>query len=716
MALVTVGLGGTHLINQDETDAITFLGLGTLDIAGTAVAPIDVTLSQVAGIGLLDTITVTNANVMLNGVAGVSALTSLLIGGGGRLELSNTANIAVGTTVAFTASSGHLVLDSGVNLSLLSGISGFGPGNSIDVGPVATALAYADAPGANTGGVLTLLNGSNPVDAIQFSSGDFSTTSFKLSSDGIGGSLIDFETAVTAVTALPAVADLGIGQTTTLTLAISQPVSVTGGIPSLTLSDGGTAIYDPGASTPTALAFAYTVAAGQNAADLAISAVALNGAAMTDAAGNPVNLADAAVNPAGILRIDGMAPTVTDLTASPSTGDTGAGQAITFNLGISEPVTVAGGTPTLALSSGGTGAFDAGASTPQNLVFIYMVAPGQNTADLAVTAASLNGATITDGAGNAADLSGATGNPAGILQVDTTAPTVIGVAASPSTASGQVVGITLDTSEPVIVSGGTPTLALSNGGTATYDPASSTPTGLAFTYTVGAGQSTAGMAVTASNLNGATITDGAGNAADLTGAVGPLPAPSVPNNFRILDTTTDASFEAPGDNYNGPVANLQHQYITTTPDNVNIVALTPNVFIHSGSGTDAIDVSKTNGTNVLDGSVGSNFLVGGTGMDTFFVDDRTATSDIWSTVSNFHPNDAVTLYGITPTGFAFDWEDNQGAAGYTGLTLHAIAAGKPIASMTIAGYSTSDLSNGRLTVSFGTDQASQSNYLYIHGA
>jgi hypothetical protein len=58
--------------------------------------------------------------------------------------------------------------------------------------------------------------------------------------------------------------------------------------------------------------------------------------------------------------------------------------------------------------------------------------------------------------------------------------------------------------------------------------------------------------------------------------------------------------------------------------------------------------------------------------------------------------------------------DGQGAAGFTGLTLHATAAGKPTASLTLAGFTSSDLSNGRLSVSFGTDPASGSAYLYVH--
>jgi len=192
---------------------------------------------------------------------------------------------------------------------------------------------------------------------------------------------------------------------------------------------------------------------------------------------------------------------------------------------------------------------------------------------------------------------------------------------------------------------------------------------------------------------------------------GTTPAATV----SIYDTTTNAAipdtFSHP---YSGPVAGLQNEFIDITTNSLNITALVPNSFLHSGSGNDAIDVSKVNGSNVLDGSTGSNFLVGGAGNDTFFVDDRTATTDIWSTVVNFHSGDAATIFGVTPTGFAFDWENGQGAVGATGLTLHALAAGKPTASLTLAGYTKADLSNGRLGVSFGSDTAG-SPYLYVHG-
>lgn len=117
---------------------------------------------------------------------------------------------------------------------------------------------------------------------------------------------------------------------------------------------------------------------------------------------------------------------------------------------------------------------------------------------------------------------------------------------------------------------------------------------------------------------------------------------------------------------------------------------------------------------MLDGGSGSNFLTGGSsGLDTFFVDDLVATSDVWSTLSNFIAGDAATVWGVTAQDFAINWVNDQGAAGFTGLTLHATAPGKPTASLTMVGYSQADLSSGRLSVSFGASGGS--NYMYIHG-
>jgi hypothetical protein len=80
----------------------------------------------------------------------------------------------------------------------------------------------------------------------------------------------------------------------------------------------------------------------------------------------------------------------------------------------------------------------------------------------------------------------------------------------------------------------------------------------------------------------------------------------------------------------------------------------------------------------------------------------------------FHGGDSATVWGVTPQDFALNFVDGQGAGGFTGLTLHATAAGKPIASLTLAGFTQADMTSGRLSVQFGTDQASGSAFMFIH--
>ena len=300
----------------------------------------------------------------------------------------------------------------------------------------------------------------------------------------------------------PSSGDLNAGKTVTLTLNLSEAVTVAGGTPTLTLNDGGTATYTGGSGT-NALTFSYTVAAGQNTAGLAATAVNLNRRPITDGAGNAANLSLTGLTQTG-PQIDTTAPTISSIVESPSSGDLNAGKVVTLTLDMSEAVTVntTGGTPTLTLNDGGTATYVSGSGT-NALTFSYTVAAGQNTPDLMETAVNLNGATITDGAGNAANLS-LTGLPQGSPQIDTTTPTVSSVMESPSSGdldAGKTVTLTLNLSEAVTVAGGTPTLTLNDGGTATYTGGSGT-NALTFSYTVAAGQNTASLAATAVNLNG----------------------------------------------------------------------------------------------------------------------------------------------------------------------------------------------------------------------
>ena len=196
-----------------------------------------------------------------------------------------------------------------------------------------------------------------------------------------------------------------------------------------------------------------------------------------------------------------------------------------------------------------------------------------------------------------------------------------------------------------------------------------------------------------------------------------LPVAALPN-FLVVNTTNTLASSSRGDSYSGPFAGLQHQYINITPDSLAIAAASPNSFIVTGSGNDAIDVSSVGGNNVLDGGTGSNFLVGGAGNDTFFIDNRNETAVTWSTVANFHSGDAATLWGLTPQNVAMQWLDEQGAIGHQGLTLAITGPGRPNVNLTLSGYTTTDLSNGRLSTVFGIrsdmPDIPQNPYLYIH--
>ena len=125
----------------------------------------------------------------------------------------------------------------------------------------------------------------------------------------------------------------------------------------------------------------------------------------TDAAGN-TSAASNYVEP--VINLPG--PTATSVVASGTgitngSGDLNAGHVVTFTIAMTEDVTVAGGTPTLTLSDGGTATYTGGSGN-NVLTFSYTVAVGQNTTDLAVTAVNLNGATIADDNGNNAVLAG----------------------------------------------------------------------------------------------------------------------------------------------------------------------------------------------------------------------------------------------------------------------------------------------------------------------
>ena len=187
-------------------------------------------------------------------------------------------------------------------------------------------------------------------------------------------------------------------------------------------------------------------------------------------------------------------PLVSAVAASPSTGIEVAGNTITLTLTMTEVVTVTG-TPTLSLNDGGTATYTGGSGTGA-LTFSYTVsATDSDVSALAITQVNVpNGATITDASGNTANLAGAADHIHRSADRSAATRQILSIAESPSSGdldAGKTVTLTLNLSEAVTVAGGTPTLTLNDGGTATYSGGSGT-NALTFSYTVGAGQNTAG--------------------------------------------------------------------------------------------------------------------------------------------------------------------------------------------------------------------------------
>ena len=503
--------------------------------------------------------------------------------------------------------------------------------------------------------------------------------------------------------------DLNAGKSGTVTLTTSEAVTVTGGAPTLTLNDGGSATYDAAHSTATSLVFDYTVAAGQNTASLAATAVNLNSAIVSDSAGNAANLSLSGLAQNG-PQIDTTAPTapviandVSDgnntvtlsgtaeanstvtvydgqavlgtttasaggnwsyatgalangvqtftASATDAAGNTGAisnavdpfvGQLASPSIVATSPDggTIGGITNATSLTLSGSAVADSAvavfdgstelATVTANTSGVWSYTTGTlangshsftatdsvagtvSTASAPVTvtvdtvAPSLTESLVVDtgisstdqitsnptlsGNGNAnavvtltegttvlgttiANANGVwTFTPTGLAQgshtivasetdaagnigtasltftLDSTAPTVTSASisgnginnGSGTLTAGETAVLTLALSGAVTVAGGVPSLALSNGATAVYDAAHSTATSLAFDYTVQGGQSSSSLAVTGVNLNSATVTDVAGNAANFAGATSTFPSLTV-NASPTSVTTLNAN-------------------------------------------------------------------------------------------------------------------------------------------------------------------------------
>ena len=163
-----------------------------------------------------------------------------------------------------------------------------------------------------------------------------------------------------------------------------------------------------------------------------------------------------------------------------------------------------------------------------------------------------------------------------------------------------------------------------------------------------------------------------------------------------VDATAEPLLATTNANTVGVISEKQIQSMPAFGRDVfQLVQLTPGVF---GDGSQ----QAGGGNNILDAGAGSDFLTGGSGDNQFYLDARSLVLNQWDTISDGHAGDGITCWGVTPQDFALTWLNGQGASGYTGLTGVFTAFGKPEVGVTLSGYTTADLSNGRLSVSYGS--------------
>ena len=447
-------------------------------------------------------------------------------------------------------------------------------------------------------------------------------------------------------------APYGVDDTIEATVTFSKLVKVTG-TPTLTLNIGAsekTANYTGGTGT-TALVFGYAVVSGDEDADgitIAANQLSLNGGTITDATGNPATLTHPAVPAQGSQQmqvakgafaaagafaavqqsqgasqstrhsVDGVSPSIATngvsiASPSPSSGFYKTGETLQVQVTFSEVVKVTG-TPQLGLTIG-TSVKTAGytrRTDSTSLVFEYRVASGDADADgitIAANQLSLNGGTIEDTAGNAATLTHTALTPQSGHKVDTTRPSITSLAITSTPGSkdtytvDETIQVQVTFSETVTVTG-TPQLTLKIG--TGYKPASwrratNTPN-LTFGYTVATEDTdTDGISIDASQLSG-TITDTAGNPADLTNTVLPtqtahkvgiLPTDALGSTpvQQVKDTSDNTSApNHPELSDQGPT-----QQVDTTTPQVSSVAFTSTGPYTLG---DVIKITVTTAENV----------------------------------------------------------------------------------------------------------------------
>ncbi|MDF9618237.1 Ig-like domain-containing protein [Pseudomonas entomophila] len=464
-------------------------------------------------------------------------------------------------TITFSeAVSGFTLADLSVANGTLSGLG------STDGGITWTATLTPNGNVEDTSNLITLDN-TGVVGAASGNAGVGSTDSNNYAIDS----------RVPSVTSVggPVGVSYNAGDTLVFVVNASEAVQVAGS-PRLALDIGGHTVFADlvaGAGTTT-LVFQYTVQPGDNDSDgITVTGLSANGATLTDAAGNAMDLTLNGVADTHQVLVDTQAPTAVGIvTLDPSPSNA---QSVRFTVTFSERVNGVDLSDFSLATSGSASGTLTGLQALGNGVYVVTVGGVSGTGTLGLNLnASATG--ITDVAGNAlvGGLAGA------VYSIDRDAPTVgsVSVPVGVPYNTGDVLTFVVNTSEAVVVDG-VPRLALDVGGRTVYADfvaGSGTPT-LVFQYQIQAGDNDSdGIQVLGLSANGATLRDAAGNAL----------APGLNNVGDTRGVTVDGTPPTVASIVANPSPTPGSQSFTVTfSENVNGVDLNDFQLVSNGNAT-----------------------------------------------------------------------------------------------------------------------------------
>ncbi|HYD59144.1 MAG TPA: DUF4347 domain-containing protein [Noviherbaspirillum sp.] len=678
-------------------------GVDASDFTLTATGTASGSIASVTGSG-------TTYTVAVDSLAGDGTLRLDLRSSGTGIQNGSSVAIASGYTSGSTYTLDHTAPTAPSTPNMTSGTD-TGTSNSDDITsnttPTFTGTAESgstvtlyDTDGTTVLGTATATGGNWSITSSALSSGNHTVTAkatdaagnVSSASSGLAVTVDSNAPTVTSVS-VPANGAYSAGQVLSFTVNTSEAVTVdtSGGTPRIALVIGSSTVYANYASGSgsNALVFTYTVQSGDTDVNgITVSALSTNGGTLRDAAGNSMNTTLNSVSSTVSVLVDTTAPTVNSVTV-PSNGTYYGNQSLDFTVNFSEDVTVntTGGTPRIALTldTGGTvyATYLSGSGT-NALVFRHVVANGEEDATgITVGALSANGGTLRDGGGNNANLTlNSVGSTASVT-VDANMPQVTGVTSSTANGSykaGTTISISVDFSKAVTVdtTGGTPTLALNSGGSATYGSGSGSST-LVFTYTVGAGENSADLDYASTGalaLNGATIKDSTGSHLDALLTLGaPGTSGSLGNNKAIVIDTVAPAITLSG------IALLSDTGASASDFITSATAQTISATLSAGLGAgEKLYGSVDNGGSWTD--ITSN--VSGTALSWTGATLGTGTSALKLKVSDAAGNDGTvmtTAYTVDATAPAFQSASVDGTSLVMRYTESATldAANAPVA-------------------------------------